>query len=137
MEPETPEINQTAQSEDAMLDRLLGSASFPDENPWLATQVLNRLRHESPLSRPTFWHKFRAFLSTPLARISAGVFVTALSVLLFLNLIPDSDFPSNSNSTATLQNLDGIDISDELIVEDLEIFMAELNSDLWQNEISL
>lgn len=137
MDLEKPKKHSSSQDADEALERLLDRASSPADNLWFATQVLNRLREETPVSHETFWVKLRRAVSMPRNRLAAGAFaVFVCTILLFKAAIP-SDLSSPSNDFIAMPSSETTEIPDELIVADLEIFMAELNSELWQDDISL
>jgi hypothetical protein len=137
MDLENLNQNKIPQNEDAVLDTLLDCASSPADNPWFATQVLNRTKQEHAAARETFFEKLRRSISITPARLAAASFAILLgSLFLFKTAgLPDSLLsPTNFRTTASLESTE---IPDELVVADLEIFIAELNSELWQNETSL
>jgi hypothetical protein len=119
------------------LDALLETASSPGENPWLATQVLNRVRSESARPQGAFLEKVRRVFGMPRVRFAAGFAAIAVATAL---LLPRAEVGVGETSAvlpSSITAADATEITDELIVEDLEIFIAELNSELWQNDHSL
>jgi hypothetical protein len=70
-------------------------------------------------------------------RFAAGFVAIAVATAL---LLPRAEVGVGETSAAVPPSItatDATEITDELIVEDLEIFIAELNSELWQNDHSL
>jgi len=137
MDLEDCKRNNTLQDGDLALDAMMDCASSPAENPWFATQLLNQVRQQSAAHGSTLWEKLRRTISTPHKRFAPGAFTVVFGTLFLFATAIVPDLLYSLTDSATNTSLEKLEIPDELVVADLEIFIAELNSDLWQNENSL
>lgn len=131
-----------------VLDDLLDHASAPSDDPWFATRVVNQARRVGAPSRARIWEGFglpvfwiRAICGSAIAAILVAVGVFSLDM--------GGSSPANRIASATVLEKPPVeqeslmasvavdDIPEEQIVEDLDLVVAELNSEIWQSDFSL
>jgi len=125
---------------DEHLDTVLECASRAPENPWFAAQVLARLPSETQGSAESFFSRVWALFATPVRRALALAGLVALAagsaILYEVKVVPDASSVAKMSGEIQ-ETLTAPELTDDLIVADLEVFMADLQADLWQSEISL
>ncbi len=120
-----PALGEASQRE-ALLDRILEQASEAPENPWFVTQTMHRLKAKKESMCSRFFGLFRP---RPIVWIGAA---TAILAAVFL-----WGFPLESATEMQhAETLGYTEIPDLEIVVDLDLYLADLQSDLWNTDTS-